>query len=110
MRLTCLSTANHIMTFKDSRQDVSLDRCQLGVSAKLNVLEHDGVETSVLELPSVSEWSYFRRKDSRTFLTGWTCAVPSKVTLIDATLPLISKYPMNFSLVTIAYLSNSFPD
>jgi hypothetical protein len=51
MRLTRLSTANYIVTFQNSRQDVSLDGCQLGITAKLNVLKHDRMETSVFELP-----------------------------------------------------------
>ena len=70
IQLTCLSTADNIVVLKDSRENVSLDGCRFSVTAELDVLKHDWVETSILELPKVSVTGQHCRKTGPTFFTG----------------------------------------
>ena len=56
---TGLSTGNDIVSLEDGRQTVGLDRGRRRVKAELDVLEHDWVETSLVEL-----WRSDGRKDT----------------------------------------------
>jgi hypothetical protein len=52
--LTSLGNGDNVMTSQNCGDAVGLNGGRVGVLAELDVLEHDGVETCVLELTFVS--------------------------------------------------------
>ncbi len=108
-KLTSLRTANDIMALQDGGEDVSLDGCSLSVPAKLDVLDHDWVETSVWELPRTSAADQDRKKTFLTFFTGWILIGPSKVTSISTTLLLLAT-PFGSVPLKMTYFWNRTPE
>ena len=70
--LTCLSNSNDVMSCEDRWQAIGLDGGWHFVSTEVDVLQHDRVESSILELRgSVSKMpSVGREGGMHTFLTG----------------------------------------
>lgn len=49
MKHTCLSTSYDIVTLENGWQTVSLHRCWVSVASKFDILQHDRMQSSVIE-------------------------------------------------------------
>jgi len=118
LKHTCLSYSNYVTAHQNGWQTVGLDRCGNLVATQLNVLQHDRMQPSVLELKITVSCVGSGEVMDITVATGLIFASLSTVTAIPVSLNgyvsfwdlLVFEYNMNISTCQIQFQIPSYSD